>query len=288
MLDFESSLKEFTDYLLKNGRAEATVIAYRKDIDQMFDYLKGVGIGSLDKVTTESLKNFMTYLGDKLGFSNKTVSRKTNSVKTYYRFLIAQGYIKENVSLSLEHPKFENKAPRVLTQMEYRALRDVVKENIRTAALVEVLLQTGVRISEVADLRLSDITFGKEGKVFVRGHSTIPERTIPLNDTVQKLIKQYLDTRQKVKNDFLFITRSNKQLLVRNIRAVLKRSFQKAGLNDVTVNDLRHTFLTTQLTHGIDVKYLAEILGHRRVTTTEKYLQYVSRSDEKRHDLVAL
>jgi len=288
MKDLKTTLNEFVDYLRKEGRAEATVIAYRKDIDQMFDYLQDAGIPSLDKISLESLKGFMKYLDGDLGFSKKTVSRKTNSVKTYFRFLISQGYIKDNVSTGLEHPKFENKPPRVLAQLEYRALRDVVKDNLRTAALVEVLLQAGLRISELAALRIEDLTFGKEGRVFVRRNSTIPERTIPFNEAAQKSVKQYLGTRPKAKNDYLFVTRSNKQLLVRNIRAVLKRSFQKAGLNDVTVNDLRHTFLTTQLAHGLDISYLAEILGHRRVTTSEKYLQYVQRRDDKRRDLATL
>jgi len=282
---------EFTQFLQKNGRAEATIIAYRKDISQLFEYLEKIGKKSLEQVTLDDLKAFMKYLSEDLGFTKKTISRKTNSVKTLFRFLVSKGYLTHNVSSGLEHPKFESKPPRILAPMEYRALRNVVKDNLRTAALVEVLLQSGVRISELAAIRLGDVTFSsgrKPGNLFVRGHSTIPERNVPLNQEAQKAIKAYLDIRPKVKNDYLFVTRNGKQLLVRNIRAVLKRSFQKADLEKVTVNDLRHTFLTTQLSHGTSVEYLAELMGHRRVTTTEKYLQYVERGDEERRDLATL
>jgi site-specific recombinase XerD len=182
----------------------------------------------------------------------------------------------------IQHPKLEQSAPRILSKIEYRALRDTVKDDVRTKAIIEILLQTGVRVSELASMKISHITFGEgemQGALVVPGTQSIPGRTIPLNSAVQEAIQEYKKIRPDSKTDYLFITKNGNPLLIRNIRATLTRYFKQIGLEDVTVNDLRHTFVAEHLKRGASVLLVSKIAGHKRLTTTENYLKYIERQD---------
>lgn len=278
-MELQKALKSFEENLRQKGRAEATIIAYTKDIEQLVSYLKSQGFSTTSKVTTKALSDFMAKLANE-GYTPKSISRKTNSTKTFFKYLYEEeGDIKSNPAELVTHPKLNPKAPRILSKIEYGALRDAVKSDVRTAAIIEILLQAGLRISELSAIKLSDIKFGEDekdqGTLFVKGSGNTEDREIPLNQSVQKAIKEYLKIRPNSQKDYLFVTKTGNQLLVRNIRATLGKYFNEIGLDDVKVNDLRHTFIAHHLQKGAPLYMVSKVAGHKRISTTEKYLEHI-------------
>lgn len=291
MIGLDVAHKNFIKHLEGQGRSGATLIAYGKDIEQLVDHLAKKGVNSTIDVELAHLEDFMKkLLGE--NYTPKSISRKTNSTKTFFKYLKEEGHVSINVADMLKHPKVDIKAPRILSKLEYRALRDASRDDVRTSAIIEVLLQTGLTISELAGIKIEDVQFNKEG-----GNLTVPKknaketRVVPLNKAVTEAVKKYIDTDrvQEVKSDYLFITKSGKPLLVRNIRSTIDRYFKLAGVENAKVNDLRHTFVAHHLAQGVSIVNLSKIAGHKRVSTTERYLQYIERIEvEEKTELGAL
>ena len=282
MTDLQTAHKEFVDDLKAKDKAYATILAYGKDIDQLVEFLNKKGVQNAEKVKLEDLKAFTEDLFSKK-YTAKSVSRKINSIKTFFRFLRERKGLKEDPTSLLTHPKYEVKPPRILTPIEYRALRDACRGDVRTAAVVEVLLQTGIRISELAAIKIEDIRFSKgdqPGELVIPNRPRHPKRTIPLNKAAQDAIKRYLEIRPKSKNKTLFITKTGRPLLIRNIRTVIDRYYRVAEIKDAKVNDLRHTFIATQLSAGVPLTDVSRLAGHKRLSTTEKYLDYIKKKKE--------
>ena len=270
-ISFTSALEKFLAHLKDHRRSTATSVAYHGDLRQLHAYLTEKRITQATSVQTIHLEEFVAHLSTK-GYTPKSISRKINSLKTFFKFLHETGLHTENPSSPLTHPKYESKAPRILTESEHRALRDAARLDIRISAVIELLLQTGVRISELANLRMEDL--GKN-EISVRIFENNAQRAVPLNKTAASALQNYLNIRPKVENDHLFVTKTGHPLLVRNIRTAIDRYFKKAGVKEAKVNDLRHTFIAHQLRSGVHPDLLTTIVGHRRKSSTEKYLDYV-------------
>lgn len=270
-MDFKKWQGEFVDSLKSKSRASATVIAYGQDINQLLAYLEKQDVSLVKNVKKDHLENFLSSLA-KEGYTAKSISRKINSIKTFFRFLVTQNAINTNEALGISHPKIETKSPRILSQMEYRALRDACREDARISAVVELLLQTGLRIGELAALKTTDV---KENSIVVPPLENHPAREIPLNRAAKTALAAYLSSRPKVKNDALFITKTGRPFLIRNIRTAIDRYFKIAGIKDAKVNDLRHTFVAYHLASGASPVLISKLVGHKRISTTEKYLEYI-------------
>ncbi len=267
-MTFDEAKHQFIASLQTQSKATATVVAYRKDIEQLIEYLSSDGKSTILEVTDVHLNAFVEKLSGQ-NLTPKTVSRKINSLKTFYRFLVSAGHVPHNHAASVAHPKFETKAPRVLSKMEYRALRDACREDPRIAAVVELLLQTGMRIGELAALTLESISPDFIKIPAIEGH---PERDVPLNRPAKTAIDRYLEVRPKVKTNALFVTKTGKPLLVRNMRTAIDRYFRIAGIRDAKVNDLRHTFIVHHLAGGASPLIVSKLVGHKRISTTERYI----------------
>ncbi len=276
-VNFKEKAELFTKDLTSKGRSESTVIAYAKDIEQLLNYLSKRGILSLDKVTIEDLEGYKQNLQDN-NYTPKSVSRKINSTRTFFRFLLENNFVSDNVSEKLAHPRFEIKPPRVLTEMEYRALRDVSRVDIRLYSIVEILLQTGIRIGELAGLSLDDIRKSKDGKIdflYIKAAGSHPARKVPLNKSAKKALDDYIAVRPETEEDTIFITKNGRPLLVRNIRTAIDKSFERAGIKNAKVNDLRNTFIAHHLANGVSLPTVSKLVGHKRLSTTEKYLNII-------------
>lgn len=270
-LDLPSSQQKFVDYLKKGGRAHATILAYGKDIDQLVKFALEKGRRTVDEIKREDIEEFLSRLS-KEGYTLKSVSRKLNSIKTFFKFLKANDFIEFNPAQEIPHPKYETKPPRILSHTEYRALRDACRQDTRTSAIVELFLQTGIRISELANLKLSDI---KDKELIVAPQGKREGRRVPLNKAAKEALERYLKMRPKVKEKRVFITKTGRPFLIRNIRTVIDRYFKLAGIPDAKVNDLRHTFIVHHLANGVPLTTISKIVGHKRLSTTEKYLELV-------------
>lgn len=261
----------FTDFLKKQGKSSSTILAYSKDIEQLIKFLEKQNLKETSAVKIEQLKAFIKSLAE-TGYTAKSVSRKINSIKTFYRFL-GKEMNAENVAAALEYPKYENKPPRILSPLEYRALRDAAREDARIYAIIELFLQTGMRISEVANLRLEDI---QDESLFIRPLEGRGERMIPLNKPARAALQKYLEDRPgQAKVNNVFVTKNGKPFLIRNIRNSIDRYFKIAGISEAKVNDLRHTWIAHHLQSGTSLLLVNKIAGHKRLTTTERYLELV-------------
>jgi site-specific recombinase XerD len=290
MVKLENAHREFIEHLKKRGRASATILAYGKDIEQLITFLEQLEKAHVHEISKEDIEAFMAKL-KKENYTNKSISRKTNATKTFFKFLKVQEYITDDPAVLVAHPKVETRPPRILSKMEYRALRDAARQDPRTHAIVELLLQTGIRIGELRNLHLEDVKFGKgkeKGELYIRPFENREGRNVPLNLATESAVKEYLKVRPKAKETALFITKTGRPLLIRNIRSTLSRYFHLAGVQNATVNDLRHTFVAHHLERGASLVLVSKIAGHKRLSTTEKYLTYIERPKEEVQELEEL
>jgi site-specific recombinase XerD len=274
---------DFVEELRSKGRSEATIIAYAKDIEQLLVYLGQKGMNEISKVTITELENFKESMNS-TGYTPKSVSRKINSTRTFFRHLLENQIISENPAEKLAHPSFEMKPPRVLTIMEYRALRDVSRVDVRLYSIIELLLQTGIRIGELASLTLDDIRESKDAKItylYIKPLGNHSARKVPLNKSAYNAIQEYLKIRPETEDDALFITKNGRPLLVRNIRTTIDKAFEKAGIKSAKVNDLRNTFIAHHLANGVSLVTVSKLVGHKRLSTTEKYLNLINKDSKE-------
>jgi len=271
-LDLKSAHTQFVSYLESRRRARATMVAYSKDIEQLILFLTNTGKKDISAITREELEAFLKKLAAD-SYTPKSISRKINSMKTFYRFLKSTGVITIDPAADIEHPKYEVKPPRILSKLEYRALRDACRGDVRTYAIVELFLQTGVRIGELANLNTEDV---RENELRISAQEGHEERMVPLNRAGKEALASWTVARGNgIKSKALFITKTGRSLLIRNIRTAIDRYFKVAGIEDAKVNDLRHTFIAHHLMAGTPITTISKLVGHKRLSTTEKYLEFI-------------
>src|SRR3972149_3362029 len=179
MIPIHEAHQKFIDHLKEKNRSQSTVLAYGKDIDQLIEFLEELEKAHLSEISKEDIDGFLAKLL-KNGYTPKSVSRKTNAVKTFFRFLKVNEFVTDDPALLVSHPRFETKPPRILSETEYRALRDTAQNDTRTYAIVELLLQTGMRIGELSRLEDADGklgTGGRPGEIRIASLNRHPART---------------------------------------------------------------------------------------------------------------
>ena len=288
---FPSLIEKFTTFLSQQNKSSFTIVAYKKDLEQFVGFLSTKDVNDIRDVKKAEIDGFINKLLED-NYSKKSASRKLNSIRTFFRYLKNEGLIEQNPSLDVSHPKYIQVPPRIFSKLEYRAIRDVAKEDIRTYAMVEILLQTGVRIGELTNIHLGDV---KDQELHIRQYGKSPARNVPLNKAVKKAVNDYLKVRNTNSNgtgddeSYLFITRTGKPLLIRNIRQIITRCFREVGIENATVNDFRNTFIAHQLINGYSIDYIAKLVGHRRLSSTERFLNLVKdKEGEKKERLEEL
>jgi len=261
-------LPKFINDLKEKKRSPATILAYRADLDQLISFLQEKNKIQGETVKKEDIESFRDYLLSQK-YTAKSTSRKLNAVKTFFRWLVTQKILLVDPSKDVAHPKAEISLPKFLTQLEYRALRDIVRSDKRIATIIELILQTGLRISEVANLKILNIT---DSEILIESYATQPSRKIPLNKAAKTALENYLKDVPK-NSTFVFISKNGKQLAIRNIRASVDRYIQKAEIGKFSVNDLRTTFIVENIKKGVDLVTISQVAGHKRLSTTERYLE---------------
>lgn len=273
-----TAYQKFMDSLKKQGKSSSTILAYGNDLKQFVEFLNKKQITQVTSVNQEYIEDFKEYLNYNK-YLPKSASRKLNSIKSFFKYLTNEGLVVKNPADSVAYPSYDSKPPRILTQMEYRALRDAVRNDVRISTIIELLLQTGMRIGELARLELEDF---KDNQIKIKGYESQPERIIVLNPSAKKSLEHWLSFRLKTKTKNIFITKTGRSFLVRNIRTIVGRYFKEAEIKDATINDLRHTFIAHQLANGASVVLIQKLVGHKRLSTTEKYLGLINQNSEKK------
>jgi site-specific recombinase XerD len=292
MLKVKKAHKEFIKHLKNKGRSPATLLSYDRHLEDLIDFLEKLKKDHVRHVTKKDLYRFITYLKNK-GYTKKSIAAKATTAKTFFKFLEINEYITTNPAVILESIKQETKGlkPRILSTVEYRALRDIARKDVRNYAIVELLLQTGIKIGELARIGKRDVSFKKGpayGQLAIRNTKGKIERAIPLNNIAERAIKDYLRVRPKTKEEILFVTKTGHPLLIRNIRVFIKMYYKKAGITNAKVHDLRHTFCAHHLKKGTSLLIVAKMAGHKKLATTEKYLSLIEKEKEDQIEKNAL
>ena len=269
----------FVDALSQKGKSTNTIVAYKGDINQLISYLESKKYQYINQVLEADVDSFKTNLTDN-GYTAKSISRKLNSIKNFFSFLKNENIIDLDPSAEVKHPKYENDLPKILKPVEYRSLRDACRNDSRATAIVELMLQAGLRIKEIENLKLENI---KDNDILIESYESHPVRSVPLNNSAKTAIQKYLsDGRYPTRSKNVFVTKTGKTLLARNIRSLLNRFFIKADIKGIKVNDLRNTFIVFQLKSGVPIDVVSQVVGHKRISTTEKYLELIDNKEEAR------
>ena len=268
---------------LERGLSENTGESYGYDITKFMDYLQGRK--SVVEVEADDLHEFVCCLQD-LGVSVASQARIISGIKSFYKFLKLEGFIDKNPTTLLETPHRGRQLPTVLTVEEIDAVIECIDmskpEGIRNRAIIETLYGCGLRVSELVDLRISNI-YADEGYVVVIGKGD-KQRLVPISQVALDLIEEYRVSERAAlsikqgEEDFVFLNRRGSRLSRVMIFYIIKDLCELAGIKkNVSPHTLRHSFATHLLEGGANLRAIQQMLGHESITTTEIYV-HVDRS----------
>ncbi len=277
-------LGEFEEYLIKERElSENTMECYLRDIRQYSEFLKAQSLHDFSETNRTTLISYMLYL-QKQGVSPATLLRKLSSLRGFYRFLLLHNVITTDPTLNLETPKVVKKLPTGLTMEEVEILLDqpvcTDSKGIRDKSMLELLYATGIRVSELIDLNISDVnlTMG-----YIRCAKADKERIIPIGTVALKYLNLYLQqargalVKDKMENS-LYVNFHGKRMTRQGFWKIVKYYTKKANINkDITPHTLRHSFAIHLLDNGADIRAVQEMLGHSDVSTTQLYTQVTSK-----------
>ena len=262
---------------LERNYSENTLDAYMSDLQKLLDYVGSEGLHVLD-VKLDDLRNFVAALVD-IGISARSQSRILSGVRTFYTFLILDGYIEDDPTELLEWPKIGEHLPEVLSVEEVDRLEqacDLSKwEGQRNRTIIEVLFSCGLRVSELINLRLSDL-FLNEKFIRVMGKGK-KERLVPISESAVKELQYWFMDRNLMKikageEDFVFLNRRGGHLTRMMIFTIVRRLAEAAGIEKtISPHTLRHSFATALLEGGANLRAIQDMLGHERISTTQIY-----------------
>ena len=262
---------------LERNYSENTLDAYMSDLQKLLDYVGSEGLHVLD-VKLDDLRNFVAALVD-IGISARSQSRILSGVRTFYTFLILDGYIEDDPTELLEWPKIGEHLPEVLSVEEVDRLEqacDLSKwEGQRNRTIIEVLFSCGLRVSELINLRLSDL-FLNEKFIRVMGKGK-KERLVPISESAVKELQYWFMDRNLMKikpgeEDFVFLNRRGGHLTRMMIFTIVRRLAEAAGIEKtISPHTLRHSFATALLEGGANLRSIHDMLGHERISTTQIY-----------------
>lgn len=262
---------------LERNYSENTLDAYMSDLQKLLDYVGSEGLHVLD-VKLDDLRNFVAAIVD-IGISARSQSRILSGVRTFYTFLILDGYIEDDPTELLEWPKIGEHLPEVLSVEEVDRLEqacDLSKwEGQRNRTIIEVLFSCGLRVSELINLRLSDL-FLDEKFIRVMGKGK-KERLVPISESAVKELQYWFMDRNLMKiklgeEDFVFLNRRGGHLTRMMIFTIVRRLAEAAGIEKtISPHTLRHSFATALLEGGANLRAIQDMLGHERISTTQIY-----------------
>lgn len=267
--------------------SEATRKHYSSDLRLFLKYLYNRGVGEVAKVDLGDLESYQAEM-DRQGYAASSRNRKTHAIKSFFNFLKRQKIISNDPAEELIPPSPSKDEPRFLSEEEYQRLLRAVSHNPRDAAIIELFLQTGMRLSELARLTLTDVTLPNKikrdtesmGKVRVKRKGGRFE-TIPLNYKACKALAAYLKVRPSVSHTGLFVTKFKEQMGKRGVQNVVKKYLEEAGIEAAHTHTLRHTHATHHAAKGTDLKTIQENLGHASLKTTSIYVSLAKEAQKK-------
>lgn len=262
---------------LEKGYSANTLDAYMRDVDKLFRYLAVEQVDVLD-VKLEDLEHFAAFISD-LGIGPRSLARILSGVRQFYRFLVVDGYLEVDPTELLESPKQPDHLPEVLSTAEVDLLEQAIDlskwEGHRNRAIIEVLFSCGLRVSELTNLKLSNL-YIEEQYIRVMGKGS-KERLVPISPRALDELNYWFADRNVMKikpgeEDYVFLNRRGQHLTRTMILIMIKRYAVEAGIKKtISPHTLRHSFATSLLEGGADLRAIQAMLGHESIGTTEIY-----------------
>ena len=262
---------------LEKGYSVNTLDAYMRDVDKLFRYLAVEQVDVLD-VKLEDLEHFAAFISD-LGIGPRSLARILSGVRQFYRFLVIDGYLEVDPTELLESPKQPDHLPEVLSTAEVDLLEQAIDlskwEGHRNRAIIEVLFSCGLRVSELTNLKLSNL-YIEEQYIRVMGKGS-KERLVPISPRALDELNYWFADRNVMKikpgeEDYVFLNRRGQHLTRTMILIMIKRYALEAGIKKtISPHTLRHSFATSLLEGGADLRAIQAMLGHESIGTTEIY-----------------
>lgn len=280
-MTWDNAIESYKTYLiLEKSLSSNSVEAYLNDINKLAKYCaEKHNIKIPDEVTYDILKDYLVFVSE-IGVTNRTQARCISSIRSFFKFLVFDGKLENNPTRLLEAPKIGRKLPNILTVEEIDAMLNAVEmykpEGQRNKAIIEMLYSCGLRVSELIDIKLSNINF-RMGIVKIEGKGN-KERVIPMSKNAKEEIKRYL----KVYRDYLDIEKGYEDVLFLNKRGmslsrvmvfnIIKHLAKRAGIKkNVSPHTFRHSFASHLVSGGADLRAVQDMLGHESILTTEIY-----------------
>ncbi len=275
------AINDFKDYLkIERGLSDNSIISYENDLKKLESFLTNKSI-SINPLLVESshIKEFVYYISKKVKANSQ--SRIISGIRSFYDYLLFEKLIENNPLTNIESPKQQRKLPSTLSLEEINLMIQRIdrtkKESERNIAIIETLYGCGLRVSELTELKISDLFFTEDFiKVTGKGNK---QRLIPVSDINKKCINEYiLNSRSKLKisanySDILFLNRNGKKLTRAMIFTIVKNLSKISEIDKIiSPHTFRHSFATHLLENGADLKTIQQLLGHESITTTEIYM----------------
>ena len=271
------NIDKFLDYLkYERNYSNNTIIAYENNIRDFLSYCKIKNVKNMNEVNYQFIRGYISYLY-KQKYQAKSITRILSALRSFFKYLKREEKISTNPLDLITSPKVEKKLPKYLTINDVEKILNAPdmsnKIGIRDAFILELLYVTGIRVSELTNIKLNDISI-VEKKIKIMGKGS-KERIVYYGTRCQELLNKYLHIRNdflKQANDYLILSNTGKQISTREIRNIINRLKVKAGIDiNISPHTFRHTFATHMLNEGADLRSVQELLGHENLSTTTIY-----------------
>lgn len=271
IIDFLKNLKEEKNY------SKYTIINYGKDLKIFEKFLKDEKIENINNIDNKIIREYLNFLYEK-EYKNKTIARNISTLRSFFKYQLKNNKIKKDPMLLIPNPKLDKKLPKVLYTEELEQILNLPDLETplgqRNRLILETIYSTGVRISELINIKLSDINFydkkirilgkGKKERIVLYGKVLDEKLNLYINDGRNKLLKK--------ENNYLFLNKNGDQITSRGVEYMLNDVLKKGGIAfHISPHTLRHTFATHLLNNGADLKTVQELLGHESLSTTQIY-----------------
>lgn len=272
-------IESFLKYLKEERNySDHTIINYKNDILEFEKYMKTEHISDWNKVTYNSIRGYLMKLYNE-NYKASSVSRKLSSLRSFYKFLIGENVVKDNPFVLVSTPKREKSLPKFLYYNDLVQILDSIDQSnslgVRDRLIFELLYATGIRVSELVNIKLNDINLSERSiKVLGKGDK---ERIVYYGEYCKEILSKYLSEARNIllgkkQSDYLLINNKNTNLTTRGIRTVVDKVINNTSLKvNVSPHTLRHTFATHLLNEGADLLTVQELLGHVNLSTTSIY-----------------
>src|SRR5690554_148927 len=293
LMDYFNVFKHYLE-TIKNY-SEHTVTSYLKDLEDFNNFILSEELApNLTKATRPRLaRHYLSYLEEN-GYSKKSIARKISSLRTFYNYLVSEEIIDTNIFEDLEVPKIPKKLPRVLTDNEVNHLFKAIDQNtllgLRNYLILEMLFSCGLRASELTNIEIKDLQLNRK-QILIHGKGA-KDRFVPIHDNLYDQITNYLtNVRPKLiaksedNNEKFLLNYRGENLTVRGLQVILNKILDDANETfNLTPHMLRHSFATTLLNHGADLRVVQELLGHEHLKSTQIYTEVSTKTLKEKYN----